>query len=150
MEWKKSGDEWKRGGEGRDGNCYNLARLFALYKPCNLKEKKKRIIIGSPIRADRNRVRRARIARSHGILNKFRIVSGGGSLTAILRGGEGATIKERSFTVAMFRQSLSFIIIIITISETFLLFSMRKEFLLYFYLFRERERERDNILSDRK
>lgn len=148
MEWKKSGDEWKRGGEGRDGNCYNLARLFALYKPCNLKEKKKRIIIGSPIRADRNRVRRARIARSHGILNKFRIVSGGGSLTAILRGGEGATIKERSFTVAMFRQSLSFIIIIITISETFLLFSMRKEFLLYFYLFRERERERDNILSD--
>ena len=144
MEWKKSGDEWKRGGEGRDGNCYNLARLFALYKPCNLKEKKKRIIIGSPIRADRNRVRRARIARSNGILNKFRIVSGGGSLTAILRGGEGATIKERSFTVAMFRQSLSFIIII-TISETFLLFSMRKEFLLYFYLFRERERERGII-----
>lgn len=111
------------------------------------RKKKKRIIIGSPIRADRNRVRRARIARSNGILNKFRIVSGGGSLTAILRGGEGATIKERSFTVAMFRQSLSFIIII-TISETFLLFSMRKEFLLYFYLFRERERERDNILSD--
>lgn len=111
------------------------------------RKRKKRIIIGSPIRADRNRVRRARIARSNGILNKFRIVSGGGSLTAILRGGEGATIKERSFTVAMFRQSLSFIIII-TISETFLLFSMRKEFLLYFYLFRERERERDNILSD--
>lgn len=108
------------------------------------RKKKKRIIIGSPIRADRNRVRRARIARSHGILNKFRIVSGGGSLTAILRGGEGATIKERSFTVAMFRQSLSFIIII-TISETFLLFSTRKEFLLYFYLFRERERERGII-----
>lgn len=103
------------------------------------RKRKKRIIIGSPIRADRNRVRRARIARSNGILNKFRIVSGGGSLTAILRGGEGATIKERSFTVAMFRQSLSFIIII-TISETFLLFSTRKEFLLYFYLFRERER----------
>lgn len=113
------------------------------------RKKKKRIIIGSPIRADRNRVRRARIARSNGILNKFRIVSGGGSLTAILRGeeGRGPTIKERSFTVAMFRQSLSFIIII-TISETFLLFSTRKEFLLYFYLFRERERERDNILSD--
>lgn len=107
------------------------------------RKRKKRIIIGSPIRADRNRVRRARIARSNGILNKFRIVSGGGSLTAILRGEEGRGpkgIKERSFTVAMFRQSLSFIIIIITISETFLLFSMRKEFLLYFYLFRERER----------
>lgn len=114
------------------------------------RKRKKRIIIGSPIRADRNRVRRARIARSNGILNKFRIVSGGGSLTAILRGEEGRGpkgIKERSFTVAMFRQSLSFIIII-TISETFLLFSTRKEFLLYFYLFRERERERDNILSD--
>lgn len=110
------------------------------------RKKKKRIIIGSPIRADRNRVRRARIARSNGILNKFRIVSGGGSLTAILRGeeGRGPTIKERSFTVAMFRQSLSFIIII-TISETFLLFSTRKEFLLYFYLFRERERERGII-----